>query len=1288
MCALGADMSVKVIFFDLGDTLGQAVLSPLPAHLLEFNVFPFVGDLLTRLRGEGLRLGIISNTGSDSGAQVDSVLARAGILDHFEPALRIYSQDIGLKKDSPQIFLAAAARAGEEHDSASCLFVGEDVVERAHAAAAGLQVCPHPLLIESIIKAVIADEARPAQARRAELVLRYVRISSDGAALPWRPLADVKAGFVPLQVMGRRRNVLYAIVAEDLLPLLASANLRADFLGAPGLPLSTDLFIQRDASSLMAAPQRDLVVGTAPEGLVIALPANRSLAEIHVEAMQHGHTLKLVPDPLLIGIPSRFPLGVAALGAEEPLTEHVAGALNAINSEAIQHRVDRYAGAANLQDGTPVLSRHLAHPDNHRAVEAMAAELAALGQGRIVVRLHRFSHRGRELFNVEGEIAGQSPELILVTAHLDSTAANSQPYDETTDKAPGADDDASGIAAVLTVAEVIAGLTGSASPQRTIRFVLFNAEEEGLVGSRVYARLQRVRQASIAGVFQMDMVGFNRERPRSWELHVGCRTAPDVEAASLPLAHALQRLTAEVSPELAAPQIYRSGPGIDDPADGRSDHSSFHSFGYPALCASEDFFAGPDPDSPAPEANPHYHQRDDDFIDPAYAADIARAIGATVWQLAGTTVMPQSASAFMFVTESSMPASREYDSRKSAPAAAARHSRPLTAAAPTRTNPITGTAFAQASAPAKEQSLVAKALSFVHSHTFAATDGGTQYIPDPSVQRTSSGAAAVNLHQFYHGIPVFQMTRTVRFDPHGSATEAMGNDAPLPPDLNTEPQLGPVAAVLAATKFLSSVGTGATLRSQYGDVYPAPTLDVSNYQPEIVTRFPGLPASPTVVSKGPLENDVPAYLVVFVQPGAPRLAWYMTLTFPDYTDQYTVIVAADGSEGEILYSRSKMHHAKARAHVFEFSPGISPRREIPLPRPINDFPVTPSAPLVMFPADWIDDTGRAVGNTTIATLGASSTTLPGVPQSDGTFMFHPANDSGDEQKMLNIFYFCNYMHDFLFMLGFDEAAGNFQKVNFANVGLGNDPVRARAHSGAVTGTANMSTGPDGQPPLMNMGLVVGSGRHTAFDFDVVAHEYTHGLTNRVVGGRMNANALEELQSGGMGEGWSDFFALTIQGFLHGREKKVVGDWVVNSARGIRRAPYDDQYPFHYGQLVDSPEVHDIGEIWCASLMKMTRLIRSTLGDDSSGYRLAWQLVVDALKVTPANPTLLDGRDAILRALDDFLTVRRIPADVHRRVRAAIWQAFAAFGMGVGASSVDADVQGIVADNNVPPDLIA
>ncbi|HET6844906.1 MAG TPA: hypothetical protein VFK06_24965, partial [Candidatus Angelobacter sp.] len=49
---------------------------------------------------------------------------------------------------------------------------------------------------------------------------------------------------------------------------------------------------------------------------------------------------------------------------------------------------------------------------------------------------------------------------------------------------------------------------------------------------------------------------------------------------------------------------------------------------------------------------------------------------------------------------------------------------------------------------------------------------------------------------------------------------------------------------------------------------------------------------------------------------------------------------------------------------------------------------------------------------------------------------------------------------------------------------------------------------------------------------------------------------------------------------YGDGGKRVGSSQVTAV--VERAPYDDQYPFHYGQLVDFPEVHDIGEVWCAA----------------------------------------------------------------------------------------------------------
>jgi extracellular elastinolytic metalloproteinase len=360
---------------------------------------------------------------------------------------------------------------------------------------------------------------------------------------------------------------------------------------------------------------------------------------------------------------------------------------------------------------------------------------------------------------------------------------------------------------------------------------------------------------------------------------------------------------------------------------------------------------------------------------------------------------------------------------------------------------------------------------------------------------------------------------------------------------------------------------------------------------------------------------------------------------------------------------------------------------------LSDYPAMPITPLVGFPPDWIGQ-NQTIGNSTRATLNFTAQTLTGTDE-NGMVVFNPSDATGDDQKLLNIFYFCNYMHDFLFILGFDELAGNFQLVNSTQLGLGHDPVRARAHSGPVNGTANMATGPDGLPPLMNMGLVASTGRHTAFDADVVFHEYTHGLTNRLVGGPMDTNALVKLQSAGMGEGWSDYFALTIQNFLRTQEKVVAGDWVVQSPEGIRRAPYDDSFPFKYNDLANFPinpntgvqDEHDIGEVWCAALMMMTRRIRHALGNDQTGYRLAWRMVVDGLKLMQANPTFLDARDAILRALDDLKAVGGVSLAIHKIVRKASWEAFAHFGMGVNAFSDDADsLDGITADFTLPAEL--
>jgi hypothetical protein len=134
--------------------------------------------------------------------------------------------------------------------------------------------------------------------------------------------------------------------------------------------------------------------------------------------------------------------------------------------------------------------------------------------------------------------------------------------------------------------------------------------------------------------------------------------------------------------------------------------------------------------------------------------------------------------------------------------------------------------------------------------------------------------------------------------------------------------------------------------------------------------------------------------------------------------------------------------------------------------------------------------------------------------------------------------------------------------------------------------------------------------------------------------------------------------------------------VTGKAGGIRGFRYDAQFPDTFADLGGGryTRVHAIGEIWCATLMEMTRRV---------GQPLAVQLVVDALKLARANPSFLDMRDAVLAALDGKLAAGQLTAAGHHTALGGIWGAFARFGMGPAADCVGATLLGIEADFNEP-----
>ncbi len=417
-------------------------------------------------------------------------------------------------------------------------------------------------------------------------------------------------------------------------------------------------------------------------------------------------------------------------------------------------------------------------------------------------------------------------------------------------------------------------------------------------------------------------------------------------------------------------------------------------------------------------------------------------------------------------------------------------------------NPFTGTPHSLKAENGRKDkgSLVDRALSYVsvakQAFGFGATEPA-EFVPDPNVMKTSAGTSVVNLHQYYRGIPVFEMTRTVRFSANQELTDAVGSNVTLPAGLEIMARLDVAAAVQAAAAHIATPHADEKgVKDGWGAALTPVAVNVEGFAPRTVAAFP-LPCKPTVLEKGPFETEIPAYLVWFYQGPRARLGWHVMLTLPRYADQFALVVSADETPGEVLYCKRTILFVKARGKVFVESPGRTPRAEVSFPLAWADY--APGQGMTGEPPDWVaKDTTE--GNNVVAWLGNDGPPYRGKPQGE-IMVFEPSQAQGNDQEVLNIFYFTNYLHDFFFLLGFDEEHTNFQRVNYSGLGKGGDEVYAHTYNQPVSGTAYFVPTPEGTTPTMVMGLY--GPRSTALDADVVFHEFTHGVTNRVVGGPMS-----------------------------------------------------------------------------------------------------------------------------------------------------------------------------------------
>ena len=130
------------------------------------------------------------------------------------------------------------------------------------------------------------------------------------------------------------------------------------------------------------------------------------------------------------------------------------------------------------------------------------------------------------------------------------------------------------------------------------------------------------------------------------------------------------------------------------------------------------------------------------------------------------------------------------------------------------------------------------------------------------------------------------------------------------------------------------------------------------------------------------------------------------------------------------------------------------------------------------------------------------------------------------------------MHDYSYYLGFTEANYNMQVDNLGRGGVGGDPEIGNAQAGALTGgnpsylgrdNANQITLQDGMPGITNQylfqpiaGAFYAPCTDGGLDMSIVGHEYTHAISNRMVGGP--DEGLTSEQGGAMGESWGDLVA--------------------------------------------------------------------------------------------------------------------------------------------------------------------
>ena len=270
------------------------------------------------------------------------------------------------------------------------------------------------------------------------------------------------------------------------------------------------------------------------------------------------------------------PFKESAVPATDSLIQSL---IDQTNLDTLIHFVNILSGedSVTINDSTYLLlSRNVFHPHNDLAADFIFQTLTRFG---LPTYNQNYTVVGRNVYAVQTG-TDYPDQKFIICAHYDALPIQSP--------APGADDNASGTAAVLEAARILSQI----QTPYTIVYALWDEEETGHFGSNYYAQQTSQSGDDILGVINVDMLGWDGNDDGLINIH------------SSPIAHSVELAT--LIKDLN--NYYQIGllPHVYSVVKSISDHNSFWNKGYSAVLLIEAYFGG--------DVSPFYHTSNDKIV--------------------------------------------------------------------------------------------------------------------------------------------------------------------------------------------------------------------------------------------------------------------------------------------------------------------------------------------------------------------------------------------------------------------------------------------------------------------------------------------------------------------------------------------------------------------------------------------------------------------------------------------------------------------------------------------------